>query len=279
MATKMLGLCGPKISTSVAWFDGSEKEVEATIVTFDITNREETIKFRAYDAYAVDDIQMSSNVPLKKLPIHKWKHVEGLKFADVPSNQITVVIANDIDEAHDRLETRRPPEGIFRPSAHRTHFGWMLSGRMIPPGITEPTMSVAHISITENHQFQDLLERFWAIEANHLTSGPVLSENDKRGLHILESSIKNVGNRYEVGLMWKSNQVRLPDNRKVALRRLFSQERRFEHDPEYARKYHAVIEEYINMGHARSKDLVPANLKKKLKHARTRPGTCHITVW
>ena len=51
--------------------------------------------------------------------------------------------------------------------------------------------------------------------------------------------------------MWKSDQVRLPDNRKVALRRLFSQERRFENDPEYARKYNAVIEEYINLGHAR----------------------------
>jgi ribonuclease HI/transposase InsO family protein len=251
VATTMLGLCGPTIRTSVAWFDGSEKEVDATIVTFDISNNEETIKFRAYDAYAVDDIRMSSNVPLKKLPVHKWTHVQGLEFADVQSKQITVVIANDIDEAHDRLETRRPPAGSFRPSAHRTHFGWVLSGRMIPPGITEPRMSVAHISINENQQFQDLLERFWAIEANHLSSGPVLSERDKQGLHTLESTIKNVGNRYEIGLMWKSEQVRLPDNRKVALRRMFSQERRFEHDPEYARKYNAVIEEYINLGHAR----------------------------
>ena len=83
-------------------------------------------------------------------------------------------------------------------------------------------MSVAHINITETLKFQYLLERFWAIEANHLTSGPVLSENDK-SLHILESSIKKGGNRYEVKLMWKSNQVRLPDNRKVALRRIFSQ--------------------------------------------------------
>jgi len=122
---------------------------------------------------------------------------------------------------------------------------------MIPPGVTEPRLSIAHISINENQQFQDLLERFWAIEANHLSSGPVLSERDKQGLQILESTIKNVGNRYEVGLMWKSEQVRLPDNRKVALRRLFSQERRFENDPEYARKYNAVIEEYINLGHAR----------------------------
>jgi hypothetical protein len=193
---------------------------------------------------------MSSNVPLKKLPIYKWKHIDGLEFADVPSNQITVVIANDIDEAHDRLKTRRPP-GSFRPSAHRTHFGWVLSGRIIPPGVKEPRLSMAHISINANPQFQNLLERFWAIEANHLTSGPVLSERDKQGLHILESTIKNVGNRYEVGLMWKSDQVRLPDNRKVALRRLFSQERRFENDPEYARKYNAVIEEYINLGLAR----------------------------
>jgi hypothetical protein len=49
--------------------------------------------------------------------------------------------------------------------------------------------------------------------------GPMLSVNDKRSLKILESTTKNVGNRYEFGLMWASD-VKLPDNRKAALRRL-----------------------------------------------------------
>ena len=137
----MLGIVPVCVSFGTRKFNTFAFLDPRAIATLIITNREESIKFRAYDVYAVDDIQMSSNVPLNQLPIHKWKHVNGLEFADVLSSQITVVIANDLDEAHDRLETRRPPDGSFRPSAHRTHFGWMLSGRMIPPGITEPRMS------------------------------------------------------------------------------------------------------------------------------------------
>ena len=54
-AKKMLGLDGPVVTTRVAWFDGSEKEVDAKVVTFDICNRDQSVKFRAYDAYAVDE--------------------------------------------------------------------------------------------------------------------------------------------------------------------------------------------------------------------------------
>ena len=254
IATKMLGLCGPTKRTKLAWFDGSEKEVDATMVTFDITNREGSVKFRAYDSHAVDEIHMSSNVPLDDLPVEEWDHVQGLEFADVPSDLITVVIANDIEEAHDRLETRRAPAESFRPAAHRTHFGWVLAGRAAPPGITAPQVSIGHIRVketTDESSLQELLKRFWAIESKQIVHGPVLSEEDSRGLKVLEETTRNIGNRYEIGIMWKSDQVKLPDNRNVALRRLFAQERRFVHHPEYAQKYHDVIQDYVSLGHAR----------------------------
>ena len=256
-AKKMLGLDGPVVTTRVAWFDGSEKEVDAKVVTFDICNRDQSVKFRAYDAYAVDEIHMASNVALDQLPIHEWDHVKGLKFTDVSPEQITVVVAYDIEEAHDRIETRRAPSNTFRPAAHLTHFGWVLAGRRIPPGIREPRLFVGHINVydrpraADENTLAELLQQFWTVESKQVVTGPVLSADDKRGLNILESTIKNIGNRYEVGLMWASDQVKLPDNRKAALRRLFQQERRFERDPEYARQYHAAIQEYITLGHAR----------------------------
>jgi hypothetical protein len=45
--------------------------------------------------------------------------------------------------------------------------------------------------------------------------------------------------------------VELPNNRQVALKRLFSLERRFARDADFARKYDAVVQEYVNLGHAR----------------------------
>ena len=80
---------------------------------------------------------------------------------------------------------------------------------------------------------------------------PVRSEEDLRGEEILKSTIQNVGNRYKIGLMWSTDNPQLPDNRTVALSRLFALERRFKRDPEFAAKYQAVVEDYIKLGHAR----------------------------
>ncbi len=53
-----------------------------------------------------------------------------------------------------------------------------------------------------------------------------LSEDDATTLKILNSSIKNIGKRFEVSLLWKPLVIRLPNNRKCAFQRLMSVEER-----------------------------------------------------
>ena len=68
---------------------------------------------------------------------------------------------------------------------------------------------------------------------------------------ILESTIRNVNGRYEVGLLWRENNLAIPNNRPIALQRLLSNKRRFKSDPDYAQKYSKIIDEYIQLGFAR----------------------------
>ncbi|KAI9549413.1 Gag Pol polyprotein [Daphnia sinensis] len=51
--------------------------------------------------------------------------------------------------------------------------------------------------------------------------------------------------------MWKTDNVNLPNNRATALKRFYSMERRFQRDEDFARKYDAVVKEYISLDHAR----------------------------
>ena len=67
---------------------------------------------------------------------------------------------------------------------------------------------------------------------------------------MLNQSVQHLGDRYEVGITWKDPAVILPDNRQLALRRLFTLESRFKKDPAYAEGYAKVINEYIALGHA-----------------------------
>ncbi|KAK4021410.1 hypothetical protein OUZ56_003327 [Daphnia magna] len=51
--------------------------------------------------------------------------------------------------------------------------------------------------------------------------------------------------------MWKTDNVNIPDNRAIALKRLYSLERRYQRDGDFAQKYDAVVKEYIDLDHAR----------------------------
>ena len=79
----------------------------------------------------------------------------------------------------------------------------------------------------------------------------VMSAEDRRGEEILNSTVRLVDGHYEIGLMWKDEDPKLPDNKKIALQRLFALERRFKKEPKFAEEYHAVMEKYIRLGHAR----------------------------
>ena len=68
---------------------------------------------------------------------------------------------------------------------------------------------------------------------------------DKRALETLETTVKHVCDRYEVGMLWREGEVKLPDNRLMAEKRLESTERKLKRDEELAKEYCVIIEDYV----------------------------------
>ena len=60
-----------------------------------------------------------------------------------------------------------------------------------------------------------------------------------------------LGWRYETGLLWRKEDVRLPNNRCEAERRRCGLKRKFSRDPDLEQRYRAVMNEYIGKGYAR----------------------------
>ncbi|KAI9550868.1 hypothetical protein GHT06_006258 [Daphnia sinensis] len=194
---KRLGLVGQPKRINVVSYDGSTSNVQASVVT--------------------------PNAPISPRQLECWTHLRGIDVPNVQPEDVGVLIGLDVAEAHDHIDSVKPPAGTIGPIAFKTPFGWCLG-----------------------------VKKFWQLEAKDVdVEQPVLCEDDLRGQRILESTVKNVGNRYQVGLMWKTDNVNLPDNRGTALKRLFSMERRFQRDEDFARKYDAVVKEYISLDHAR----------------------------
>ena len=73
-----------------------------------------------------------------------------------------------------------------------------------------------------------------------------------RAVDILERTTKLTPNdHYETGLLWRRDDVQLPNKRREAEKRLQSLRRKFHKDPSLQEKYRTTMEDYIAKGYAR----------------------------
>ncbi|XP_057366727.1 uncharacterized protein LOC130687571 [Daphnia carinata] len=254
VARTQLGLAGPTTKINVTSYDGGVTPVNAHIVDFVISSRDGSTSFQARRAYAVENLQVAQNPTFSGVQAKAFSHLQGLKLPEVPSDQVTILIGLDVADAHDHSESRKPMDGSTGPVAFNTPFGWCLGGKVGPQSEQEqPSHYVAHItSKEEERNLSELVERFWRLESKDSVQPPtLLSAEDRRGEEILKRTSRYIRNHHQIGLMWKVDNPELPDNRSMALSRLFQIERRFKRDPSYAKRYNDVIQEYINLGHAR----------------------------
>ena len=71
------------------------------------------------------------------------------------------------------------------------------------------------------------------------------SHEDRLAVEMMESTTKWRGDRYETGLLWKSDCAALPNGRGMALRRLESTEKALRRAPEKAAAYRNTMIEYL----------------------------------
>ncbi|XP_057377898.1 uncharacterized protein LOC130699710 [Daphnia carinata] len=254
VARTQLGLSGPTTKINVTSYDGGVTPVNAHIVDFVISSRDGSTSFKARRAYAVDNLQVAQNPTFSGLQAKAFPHLQGLKLPEVQSDQVTILIGLDVADAHDHSESRKPMDGSTGPVAFNTPFGWCLGGKVSPQSEHEQTGHyVAHItSKEEERSLSELVGRFWRLESKDSMQPPTLmSAEDRRGEEILKRTIKYIENHHQADLMWKTDNPELLDHHSMALSRLFQIERRFKRDPSYAKRYNDVIQEYINLGHAR----------------------------
>ena len=68
-----------------------------------------------------------------------------------------------------------------------------------------------------------------------------VSKDDNKTIETLQRTATFISERYEVGMLWKGNQRRLPNNLFSRMGQLKSQQRRFETDPELKERYEETV--------------------------------------
>ena len=157
----------------------------------------------------------------------------------------------------------------------RGPLGWVITG--ILQGV--PTPKDLNINFTScDKKLHDQIEKFWNLDAfgtrkddlsrneinasdSTILTSHSMSREDMYAVDILQRTMKVLDGHYETGLLWRSEEVELPNNRCEAERRMQTLKRKFFREPGLKDKYRAVMEDYISKGHARK--LTPAEARKR----------------
>ena len=184
--------------------------------------------------------------------IQDFPHLTDLSILEVDSKYLTILLGANVLEAILQHDVQRGRPG--QPVAILTTFGWTLAGSV--NSVVKPErLHVMHVHRVLNveESLNKQVEDWWRIESfgTKYEDATPRSREDKRALETLEKTVKHVSDGYEVGMWWKEQDVKFPDNRLMAGKQLESTERKLKRDEELAKKYCAIIDDYIDKGYAR----------------------------
>ncbi|XP_058448836.1 uncharacterized protein LOC131428813 [Malaya genurostris] len=214
-------------------------------------------KFVLDDVRTVEDLQLpvqSLDVDILKksypylcdIPVASYKNVRPRILIGLKHARITLV--------------RRSREGkIGEPIAVKTHLGWTIYGSSNLPDPDGTAHRIYHICEC-NHSSDDSLQRlhravksFFSLESLGIYKPEKIqpSTDEERSQRLLQTLTCRVLGQYETGLLWRYDEIRLPDSKPMALSRLRCLEKRLDRDPELTRVLREKMADYIAKDYVR----------------------------
>ncbi|XP_073960001.1 uncharacterized protein [Choristoneura fumiferana] len=144
-----------------------------------------------------------------------------------------------------------------QPVAIRTALGWVLFG--FGCSTTAPVDFVNHTSLCETELGQScdrselelLIREQYKLDSIGISKHEIRCANDDRAVEIVERSASRLHDgRFQVGLLWKSDKLLVPDSYKLAFSRFLNLERKMTKDPAYAQRYRPNIHDMLRKDYA-----------------------------
>lgn len=150
------------------------------------------------------------------MDVKQFPHLRDLTFLDVDIKRVSLIVRSNVPSAHVQCEVRNPPNETVLYGVRFPH-GWSIVCPL--PSKEKKQAKVNFVCV--GSRYEEQIERVWKVEDYRaMKSGDKpLSVEDKRVLKILEQTTTYINGRYKVGLLWKENEPKLPNNRTMAERR------------------------------------------------------------
>ncbi|XP_053662228.1 uncharacterized protein LOC128711380, partial [Anopheles marshallii] len=218
-------------------------------------------------AHTLQDLML----PVQALPIEKlvklYPHLKGLPIA--PYVNVTPRILIGVDNIHLGKPLRCVEGSFSEPIATKTRLGWTVFGPCcLPASVSKTAYFNLHLCVCNEEGNQNLdmaLKRYFSLESIGVSAAQrLLPKEEARAITMLNTGTRLVGDRFETGLLWKYDDVRLPCNREMALKRHTCLKRKCEKNPELASAISNKMHEYADKGYIRrmSEDEIEARRER-----------------
>jgi transposase InsO family protein len=246
-----IGAEGQKIPLTMVTISGNNQHPESQIISMKIKGGHDYSK-----PYSVDNVRTVENLNLQEVT----QDADALKRAypylrNIPLKSFfkvkpKLLIGNSHFSLIEHLKVVRGGPG--EPIAIKSRLGWSV----IQPHLRDVVRESHRVHACQDAYDEDihqLIKKNFATESFgvKVTCEQIRSKEDIRALKIMErTTVRGEdGLRYQTGLLWKNEEVTLPESKNIALHRLRTQERKMDKDPEFAKAYCAKIQEYQEKGY------------------------------
>ncbi|KAK3739659.1 hypothetical protein QZH41_014205, partial [Actinostola sp. cb2023] len=206
------------------------------------------------DVVQIKDVKVVENLNINTTRpkyVSKWSHLKDIVIPDVDEKQVLMLVGVNVPEAQVHVEHRIRRAG--EPYAVRTLLGWAM---LRPVDSTNSCQSskvnvnyVKYGSELSDQKMSQFLRLNEDVDVNK-SSKRAMSVEDQESMKEMESSVRKVDGYYEVGMLWKSTEPWLPDNRQMAEARLQSLKRKLERNEHLHRKYRDFMNNLVAKGYA-----------------------------
>ena len=226
------------------------KRQSCELYKFNIKNQRESIEMKAI------------NFPTTCSPVNaevraeNYKHLKGLELADFDPNSngdktIDILIGADF---YWEFVTGEVVQASNGPVTVSSKLGWLLSGPC-PKSSTDDCainnlilagecIDNSRMQTDRDDELVNVLKRFWETENIGIKSNEFENPNEEEFL----PDIRFTGERYEIGLPWKSESLAIDDDYDLCHNRLRLLHRKLQKQPEIMAKYDKRIEEQLATG-------------------------------
>ncbi|XP_058820084.1 uncharacterized protein LOC131682540 [Topomyia yanbarensis] len=185
----------------------------------------------------------------------RYPHLQGLPIGSYRNAKPRILIG--VQHARVGAVQKCREGGVDEPIAIKTRLGWTIYGGSsvaVENSSISPRFNL-HVCTcnTRDDGLHAMMKEYFSFDSMGISQPTkiILSSEIKRSEMLLNTGTHLRGDRYETVLLWKSNDIRLPESKSMAYRRFRCLEKRMANDRSLAETLNMTIRNYVTQGYIR----------------------------